>query len=102
MLAAHFEETHRETDHRPGEAISADCLDAGVPAVAPRELDGLFVGPPHVDGLPELLHSHPTSTPDVLRRRAMDGDIENGPLVMTPTTAASFRAVHRKASCDHS
>jgi hypothetical protein len=64
VLAAHFEETHRQPEHRTGEAVSADFLDAGLPAMAPRQLDSFFVRLPNVDELPELLQPHSTSTPD--------------------------------------
>ena len=64
MLAADFHQSHGEVERRPNGTVTVNQFDAGVPAVAARELDGLRVCLAPCDGLVEFIHLHIPSTPD--------------------------------------
>lgn len=57
MSAADFEQAHRQTERRSHRAVAADELNAGVPAVAADQFNGLPVGPAHFDCLAEYSHT---------------------------------------------
>jgi len=64
MFTAHFQQPHRQPEHRPDIAIAAGSLNLRMAAVTPRQLDSLHVRPAHFHTLVE--HSaHPPGTPDV-------------------------------------
>lgn len=58
MLTADLEQAHREPQHGSGHAVAMDRLDAGVTAVAPRQLDRVGVRPSPRDRIVELLYQH--------------------------------------------